>query len=87
MGKGSNRRPTLVPESEVAQNWELVFSRKTNSNTGTPADDPESLRLQREAKVRCQHEWILNTEARTRRCQKCQVELTETAFMVTRGDL
>jgi len=28
MGKGSGRRPTLVPESEAQKNWDRIFPPK-----------------------------------------------------------
>ena len=32
MGKGSGRRPLLISEKEVQDNWDKIFKKKKNSD-------------------------------------------------------
>jgi hypothetical protein len=36
MGKGSGRRPLLISEKEVENNWNKIFKRKENSPDVSP---------------------------------------------------
>ena len=36
MGKGSTRRPLLISEQEVENNWNKIFKRKENSHDVSP---------------------------------------------------
>ena len=36
MGKGSGRRPLLISEQEVQDNWDKIFRKKKNSDDVSP---------------------------------------------------
>jgi len=36
MGKGSGRRPLLISEKEVQDNWDKIFKKKKNSDDVSP---------------------------------------------------
>ena len=36
MGKGSSRRPLLISEKEVQDNWDKIFRKKNNSPDVSP---------------------------------------------------
>ena len=36
MGKGSRRRPLLISEKEVQDNWDKIFRKKKNSDDVSP---------------------------------------------------
>jgi len=36
MGKGSGRRPLLISEKQVQDNWDKIFKKKTNSPDVSP---------------------------------------------------
>ena len=36
MGKGSTRRPLLISETEIENNWNKIFKRKENSHDVSP---------------------------------------------------
>lgn len=36
MGKGSTRRPLLISETEIENNWNKIFKRKENSPDVSP---------------------------------------------------
>ena len=36
MGKGSGRRPLLISEQEVQDNWDKIFKKKKNSDDVSP---------------------------------------------------
>jgi len=36
MGKGSKRRPLLISEQEVQDNWDKIFKKKKNSDDVSP---------------------------------------------------
>ena len=36
MGKGSGRRPLLISEQEVQDNWDKIFKKKKNSDDISP---------------------------------------------------
>jgi hypothetical protein len=36
MGKGSTRRPLLISEQEIEDNWDKIFKKKKNSDDVSP---------------------------------------------------
>jgi len=36
LGKGSTRRPLLISETEIENNWNKIFKRKENSHDVSP---------------------------------------------------